>query len=65
MDLLGRPLTGSEERVLAVYQELKALLAEPELSPGVRANLRQALAACWNVVNDLDLVFEQVYEYGV
>jgi hypothetical protein len=65
MDLLGRPVTPSEERLLDLYREVKELLAQPDLSPAVAANLRQALACCWNIVNDLDLVFEQVYDFGV
>ncbi len=64
-DVLGRPLTEAETRLLAVYGELKALLQQPDLAPAVEANLRQALAYTWNIVNDLDLEFEQLYDFGV
>lgn len=64
-DLLGRPVSELEARLLAVYQELKALRSEPDLPPLVEANLRHALAHLWNVVNGLDLEFEQLYDLGV
>ncbi|HLN60862.1 MAG TPA: hypothetical protein VK464_04860 [Symbiobacteriaceae bacterium] len=64
-DLLGRPITPVEARLLAVYQELKALRQEPDLAPMAEANLRHALACIWNVVNGLDLEFEQLYDLGV
>jgi hypothetical protein len=51
-DLLGRPLTATEQRVLAVYDELLLLLAEPDLAPSVAANLREAAATLWQVVQD-------------
>lgn len=65
MDLLGRSLTETEKRLLHTYRELKALLREPDLAPGVRANLSQALASMWNIVNNLDLEFEQLYDLGI
>lgn len=58
-DLLGRPLTDVEQRILAVHDGLKALLASRELAPCVRANARFALAATWQMVTDLGLRFDQ------
>lgn len=54
-DLLGRALTPTERRLLAVYDELLALLAQDDLPPSVAANLREAAATLWQVVNDLAL----------
>lgn len=65
-DLLGRDLTETEARLLGLYQEVKRLLEQDDLAPGVRANLKATLSHLWQVVNDLNLEFEQVYEpYGV
>ncbi len=65
MDLLGRPTTETEQRLLALYRETRALVQQPDLAPAVEANLRQALACLWNIANDLDLEFEQLYDLGV
>jgi hypothetical protein len=64
-DLLGAPLTPSEERLLAVYEELKALAVDPELAPGARANVRAALAVHAQAVNSLALVHEHLADLGV
>lgn len=64
-DLLGRPVTELEAKLLGLYEELKRLRQEPDLPPMVEANLRHALAHLWNVVNGLDLEFEQLYDAGV
>lgn len=61
-DLLGRPLDAMELEVLALYEKTKALAAREDVPPCVRANARLALAAVWQMVNDLDLVFEEVRE---
>jgi hypothetical protein len=63
-DLLGNPLTGSEERLLAVYSELKALCGE-DLPPVAAANVRAALALMHNVVNGLALEYEHLSDLGV
>jgi hypothetical protein len=66
MDVLGRELTPTETRILALYSEVKGLLEQDDLAPGVRANLKATLAHLWQVVNYLDLEFEQLYEtYGI
>ena len=64
-DLLGRPLTESEQHLLGVYERLKDLAAREDLAPCARQNVRKALACMWQVTNDLDLQFEQLYELGV
>jgi hypothetical protein len=64
-DLLGGELTPSEERLLAVYEELKALAADDELAPIAQANVRAALALMHNVVNGLGLKYEHLSDLGV
>ena len=64
IDLLGNELTASEERLLAVYEELKALCAE-DLPPVAAANVRAALALMHNVVNGLALEYEHLTDLGV
>lgn len=64
-DLLGRPLSTSEEELLRVYGELKALARQPDLPPCAERNVKKALACLWQVVNDLDLEYEQLYDVGV
>ncbi len=63
-DLLGNEMTASEERLLAVYEELKALCAE-DLPPVAAANVRAALALMHNVVNGLALEYEHLSDLGV
>jgi Family of unknown function (DUF6052) len=64
LDLLGNRLTASEERLLAVYQELKAL-CEQDLDPIAHANVRAALALMHQVVNGLALEYEHLTDLGV
>jgi hypothetical protein len=64
LDLLGNELTGSEQRLLAVYDQLKALCAE-DLPPVAAANVRAALALMHNVVNGLALEYEHLTDLGV
>lgn len=64
-DLLGRPLEEYEREVLGIYRALKALAAQPELPPCAARNVRKALACLWQVVTDLDLQYEQLYDLGV
>ena len=65
VDLLGDALTPAEERLLAVYEELKSLAAEEELAPVAEANVRAALALMHNVVNGLALKYEHLSDLGV
>lgn len=64
VDLLGAELTASEVRLLAVYEELKALCGE-DLPPLAAANTRAALALMHNVVNGLALQYEHLSDLGV
>jgi hypothetical protein len=63
-DLLGNELTPVEQRLLALYEEMKALLDE-ELPPMVGANLRASLALMHQVVNGLALEYEHLTDLGV
>jgi hypothetical protein len=65
MDLLGKSLTTHERELLDVYEALKKLAAEDDLPPCAARNVRRALSAMWQVTNDLDLQFEQLYDMGV
>ena len=64
VDLLGAELTPSEARLLAVYEELKALCAE-DLPPVAHANVRSALALMHNAVSSLALCYEHLSDLGV
>jgi hypothetical protein len=63
-DLLGSELTDAEARLLAVYDELKALCAE-DLPPVAAANTRAALGLMHNVVNGLALRYEHLSDLDV
>ena len=65
VDLLGRPLTPSDEQLLALYGSLKEVAARTDLPPCVERNVKKALACMWQVVNDLNLEYEQLYDVGV
>jgi hypothetical protein len=64
-DLLGRPMSDSDAKLLEIYCELKTLAARSDLPPCAERNVKKALACMWQVVNDLNLEFEQLYELGV
>ena len=64
-DILGQGLTDYEQELLAVYKELKRLAARTDMPPCADRNVRRALSAMWQVTNDLDLQFEQLYDLGV
>jgi hypothetical protein len=64
-DLLGNTMTPAEERLLAAYEELKALAADEDLPPIAQANVRAALALMHNVVNGLGLKYEHLSDVGV
>ncbi len=63
-DLLGHELTADEQRLLAVYEEMKAL-CERDLPPNAAANLRAALALMHQVVNGMALSYEHLSDLGV
>lgn len=64
-DLYGKPTTAVEQEALRAYQALKVLAARDDLPPCAARNVRKALACLWQVTNDLDLQFEQLYDLGV
>lgn len=57
-DILGTPLTDAEQKLMAAYRTLEAL-AQEELAPTARANVAEALAALWQVVNNLGLTLDR------
>jgi hypothetical protein len=63
-DLLGGEMTATEARLLAAYDELKALCTE-DLPPIAAANTRAALALMHNVVNGLGLRYEHLSDVDV
>lgn len=64
-DLLGRPVGAMDAEFVRIYGELKALAGRDDLPPCVERNVKKALACMWQVVNDLNLEFEQLYDIGV
>lgn len=64
-DLLGRPVSETEAQMGRLYADLKALAARDDLPPCAERNVKKALACMWQVMNDLDLEFEQLYDVGV
>lgn len=64
-DLLGNRLSAQEERLLAAYQDLKQLAGQSDLPPCAARGVRKALACMSQVINDLDLDFEQLSDVGV
>ncbi len=64
-DILGTPLTQVEQETMRAYDLLKQLAARDDLPPCAARNVRKALACLWQVTNDLDLPFEQLYDLGV
>jgi hypothetical protein len=65
IDLLGRSVSETEAQLARIYGELKAMAAGEDLPPCAERNVKKALACMWQVVNDLDLEFEQLYDLGV
>jgi len=64
-DLLGRPVTETEAQLARIYADLKAMASREDLPPCAERNVKKALACMWQVVNDLDLEYEQLYDVGV
>jgi len=64
-DLLDSRLTEQERELLNVYEALKKLASQDDLPPCAARNVRRALMSMWQATNDLDLQFEQLYEFGV
>jgi hypothetical protein len=64
-DLLGRPITETEAQLARLYADLKTMAARDDLPPCAERNVKKALACMWQVVNDLNLEYEQLYDLGV
>ena len=54
-----------EQSVQRIYADLKALLARDDLPPGIRRNAIQALSATWQMMGDLALDYEMLYDLDV
>ncbi|MGI8696721.1 MAG: hypothetical protein ACR2JQ_08730 [Mycobacteriales bacterium] len=65
VDLLGRPLVGSEQALLDAYDALTALAGRDDLPPCALAGVRHALSFLAQPVNDLGLRFEHTLDLGV
>ncbi|MHC4923799.1 MAG: hypothetical protein ACYTG4_06935 [Planctomycetota bacterium] len=65
VDLVGMPVGDTEQQVLRMYEETKALLERDDLPPFMQRNLRKSLACLYQCVNDLNLTFEHLYDQGV
>jgi len=64
-DLLGVPTTDAERQLLQAYDLLKSIAARDDLVPCAHHNVQKALACLWQVTNDLNLQYEQLYDLGV
>lgn len=58
----GGQMTEAEARVKEVYEALKELSRDE--APCVAKNAQRALAVVWQIMNDLGLECEQLYDYG-
>ena len=63
VDLLGSELSPTEQRLLAVYEELKSLCAE-QLPPNAHCGVRASLALMHNVITGLALEYEHLSDLG-
>jgi hypothetical protein len=58
-DLLGREASPVERRIVRAYDAILALLREEGLPPTAVANLKEAAASMWVLVNELGLPRER------
>ena len=58
-------MTEPEVQLAEIYAKLKLLAARDDLPPCAAHNVKKALACMWQVANDLDLEFEQLYDVGI
>ena len=58
-DVLGTPWTADEAALMAIYESLKELLQRDGLAPHIDANVREAMAALWQAINNLALTDER------
>ena len=64
-DLIGQELTPAETALLGAYDDLRGVLADPDLAPCAEAGVRAALAHLGVVVTDLGLRFEHLLDEGI
>jgi hypothetical protein len=64
-DLLGKPISELDGELARIYADLKRMAARADLPPCAERNVKKALACMWQVMNDLNLEFEQLYDLGV
>lgn len=64
-DFLGQKLTPTEKEIFDLYDRLRSLVQREDLTPCVRSNLRFATATLAQLVNDLNLEWEHLYDHGV
>lgn len=64
VDLLGRDCEPHEERLIEIYERLKAIVGDDALAPATRSNLLVALAATGVAVTGLGLRFEHLIDQG-
>jgi hypothetical protein len=64
-DLLGRPLTEAERELVDAFERLHAIARRTDLAPCASAAVKFALAAMFQAVNDLGLVYEPTDDVGV
>jgi hypothetical protein len=57
-------LAKRQEQVEEVYSLLKELTQAEEF-PMLQANAKKALACAWQMANNLNVKFEQIYDHGV
>jgi hypothetical protein len=62
----GVELTEAEEKLVACYHSLALILTEhrEELAPYQERNALKALAALWQIMNNLDMEPGQLYNVG-
>ncbi len=63
-DLLGTELTVQEEKLLAIYTQIKELITDQELSPMLRSNLLVAVSSIGVAVAGLGLSYEHLVDLG-
>lgn len=64
VDLLGRDCEPHEEKLIEIYERLKAIVDDDALAPATRSNLLVALAATGVAVTGLGLRFEHLIDQG-
>ncbi len=64
-DLIGTPTTVVERELLDVFARLRTIARREDLAPCAASNVKFALAAVFQAVNDLGLVFEPTDDVGV